>query len=233
MLILLLGCGTEETFPAIDVPDGAVVSFVTADGLRLEADWYGNGPDAPAVLLLHGNPVSYDRTSWPVDFVQALLDVGWAVLALDRRGGGASEGDPRAAWEGPDGVLDVVAAVDFLAEQGSTRFAIVASSYGTTSALDYAVMAPGASYPSPVAQAWLSPGDYTETNHTMTQLDQPAMFFGFAEVEEGWVASQRALDPGEWAYRLYDDGQHGTLLFTSNPEVRADLLAFLPIELAD
>lgn len=213
-----------------DAPaDGDAVSVVvdleTADGLTLEADAYP-GRGARGVVLLHMNPVSNDRTNWPQTFAEDLVDDGWTVLVPDRRGAGGSEGEPEDA-SGPDGVYDVRAAVDWLVGEGASEIALLAASNGSTSALDYAVTAAAEGYPAPLTQAWLSPGTYTETNHAMADLAQERLFLGYPETEAGWPEARRALDPGTWTFRVYPDGEHGTLLFESNPEVAEELRAFL------
>lgn len=223
--VLLAACAAEAP-PADGDAVSTVVSLETADGLTLEADAYPGPQGGPGVVLLHMNPVHYDRTGWPQSFAESLVADGWTVLVPDRRGAGGSEGEPEAAY-GPDGVYDVRAAVDWLRDEGAPEIALVAASNGSTSALDYAVTASEAGYPAPIAQAWLSPGDYTETNHTMSELSQARLFLGYPPEEAGWPEDQRSLDPGTWTFRVYDGGEHGTLLFASNPEVADDLRAFL------
>lgn len=226
MFLVPLAACVAEVPPADGDAVSIVVSLETADGLTLEADAYPGPEGGPGVVLLHMNPVSNDRTNWPPSFAESLVADGWTVLVPDRRGAGGSEGDPEDAV-GPDGVYDVRAAVDWLVGEGAPEIALVAASNGSTSALGYAVTAAEAGYPAPIAQAWLSPGDYTETNHTMSELSQDRLFLGYPEEEAGWPEAQRALDPGTWTFRVYADGEHGTLLFASNPEVAEDLRAFL------
>ena len=68
------------------------VRIPTADGLQL-AGWLvaGPGPEAPTVLFLHGNAGNIgDR----IDTLDLLHRAGAAVLIIDYRGYGASEGSP-------------------------------------------------------------------------------------------------------------------------------------------
>ena len=128
------------------------VSFQTADGVTIVADYYPPVPQAglkaPIVILLHMYPA--DRTSW-ADFAKQLSGVGIAALAIDMRGHGKStepaemhlaerrqQRDPRLY-----GAMhqDVAAAYQWLAQQPNldlARFAVVGASVGCSVALDYA-----------------------------------------------------------------------------------------------
>ena len=154
----------------------ANVVFKTDDGVTLQADYYpSEHGHAAAVILLHMIPPNWDRTSYPSAFIDQLVGAGFSVLNVDRRGAGGSGGIATEAYVGPGGALDVKAAVGFLATQpcrfAEQKLVVVGASNGTTSALDYAVLAQrkqvtqGAVTPAtpPVAAlVFLSPGPYTE-----------------------------------------------------------------------
>ena len=119
---------------AVSPPDapGRVVRFVTADGLRIEANhWPGVTPDQPAVLLLHGIGASramFDaHAAW-------LSGLGYAVLAPDLRGHGGSAAAPRSfGWYE---AKDAAAALAFLrAAAPDRRVAIIGVSLGGAAAL--------------------------------------------------------------------------------------------------
>ena len=222
---------TTDTDPTpetdFEVPGVEVVSIVTADGVTLAADWYAHAPGSPAVLLLHMIPPTYDRSSWPVDFIELLRTDGYAVLALDRRGAGDSGGDAEDAYEGDLGVEDANAAADFLTGLGFDRLAVIGASNGTTTTLDYAASADDTGRPIPWALSFMSGGTYTVNNTRMGQLDADALFFIYPDDEAGWNEEQAALDPGTWTFQSYPRGDHGTFMFDAVPTVRDDLRAFL------
>ncbi|HUW82874.1 MAG TPA: alpha/beta fold hydrolase [Phycisphaerae bacterium] len=146
------------------------VSFKTADGVTIVADYYAPVPQAgqkaPIAILLHMYPA--DRSSWR-DFAMNLSSVGFAVLAIDMRGQGESiePADMQLAdrYKKRDPTLfrsmheDVAAAYHWLTRQPDvdrTRFALVGASVGCSVAMDYArqdasvdvvvCLSPGANY---------------------------------------------------------------------------------------
>jgi hypothetical protein len=80
------------------------VTLTTSDGLRL-AGWYVQSRNGAAVIAFPG------RTG-PVPHARILVQHGYGVLLLDRRGEGESEGDFNAFGWGGD--ADVAAAVTYL-----------------------------------------------------------------------------------------------------------------------
>lgn len=217
-LLILAACdGTAVAPPGLPAPE--VVTVETADGLTLEGDWYGQDGAAPGVLLLHMTPVAYDRTTWSVAWIEALRGDGFAVLAIDRRGAGGSEGEAQDAFEGPNGVYDARAGVDFLLDHQATDVRLVGASNGTTTALDYAVTADAAGYPAPERMGFMSGGDYTENNHAMEALVIERLLFTYPRTEAAWNEAQQALDPGTWTFEPYDGSAHGTEVFAEEPEV--------------
>jgi alpha-beta hydrolase superfamily lysophospholipase len=90
------------------------ITLTTADGLQLAA-WYVPAlePDAPSILLNHGLLGS----KWGMlRFVPWLHEAGYNVLLFDFRGHGGSDNRPTTI--GPDEVLDVQAALDWLDAEG-------------------------------------------------------------------------------------------------------------------
>jgi pimeloyl-ACP methyl ester carboxylesterase len=229
--ILLAACKgpDDETTTPVTGCEGAssgVVTVDTRDGLQLEADYLPPACDGPGVVLLHMIPPSNDRTNWPRSFRRALSDAGFGVIAIDRRGAGGSDGEPEDAYLGPDGKLDVEAAVGKLVADGAGRIGILGASNGTTSMVDYAVWAPGEGLPEPFALGFMTGGAYTENQTAMSAVPAVPAIFTYSTAERAWSEEQRALDPGSWELREYPDGAHGTDMFEAAPEVQGDLLAF-------
>ncbi|HSC90514.1 MAG TPA: alpha/beta fold hydrolase [Gaiellaceae bacterium] len=80
------------------------VAFTTSDGLRLEG-WFVPSRNSATVIAFPGR-------SGPRKHARMLARHGYGVLLFDRRGEGASEGDPNAlGWHGD---RDLAAAVDYL-----------------------------------------------------------------------------------------------------------------------
>lgn len=212
-----------------------VVSLETTDGVTLAADYRpGAAPDAPAIVLLHMIPPSWDRTSYPPRVRQALAATGAAVLNVDRRGAGASTGEPRDAYEGAGGRLDVEAAVRFLlADEAcpvdAARLMVVGASNGTTSALDYAV-GHDASLPTPARVAWLSPGTYTE-NQTTIEAHREALdalpLLIVRPDDEPWSERFDDATPAAWSIVTVPDGAHGTQNFDDGAREAVQLPALV------
>ena len=80
------------------------VSFTTSDGLRLEG-WFVPSRNGATVIAFPGR-------SGPQQHARMLVSHGYGVLLFDRRGEGASEGDPNVfGWKGD---RDLDAALDYL-----------------------------------------------------------------------------------------------------------------------
>jgi pimeloyl-ACP methyl ester carboxylesterase len=212
-------------------PGGGQISLETSDGVTLEADYYPvEAEGAPGVVLLHMIPPGNDRTNWPVPFVRSLNEAGYAVIALDRRGAGGSEGVATEAYTGPNGKLDVDAAVAKLEADGYGDLALIGASNGTTSMIDYTVWAAGEGRPVPAALGFMTGGTYTEAQTEMSALPPVPAVFTFSTAERDWSEAQRPLDPGgatSWTFHEYPDGDHGTRMFEAAPAVADDLVAFL------
>ncbi len=205
--------------------EAEVVHLTTSDDVVLEADYYAARADDPAVLLLHMIPPSYDRTSWSPTFIQSLRDRCFAVLALDRRGAGGSEGTASQAYQGVKGVRDAQAAAAFLVEGGAGPLHLVGASNGTATALDYGV--DPADGPAPASMVFWSPDTYTEANSDLADLSLARLMFTFPASERDWSESQRALDPGTWTLHEYEGSAHGTNAFGTAHDPSEAIVAFL------
>jgi len=112
------------------------VTLTTADGLNLAA-WYVPAlePDAPSIILTHGLLAS----KWAfLKLVPWLHEAGYNVLLFDFRGHGGS--DKRPTTIGPEEVLDVQAALDWLEAKGvGDRVAGLGTSLGAAALVNTAV----------------------------------------------------------------------------------------------
>jgi uncharacterized protein len=96
-----------------DVPEAELgaayedVKFTTSDGLELEG-WYVPSRNGAAVISFPGRAGTQKQA-------RMLVRHGYGVLLFDRRGEGASEGDPNALGWGGD--ADVKAAIEFLRDR--------------------------------------------------------------------------------------------------------------------
>lgn len=126
------------------IPDGELVAATAADGVRLRG-WYlppspdpGTGSRAPGLLWFYGN---MENVSGLAPIIRSLRPPGVAVLILDYRGYGESEGSPseRGLY------LDAEAAWTALAsrpELDSSRIAVYGRSVGSVPALYLATSRP-------------------------------------------------------------------------------------------
>jgi uncharacterized protein len=118
----------------VDV-ERADVELRCADGVTLASTtWRGRNTDpGAAVVLVHG--LGIDRNDRSITATaSALVDTGWAVVAPDTRGHGASDG---VCTLGTDEALDVAAAVAHAKTLGVCVVA-VGSSMGGVAVLRYA-----------------------------------------------------------------------------------------------
>ena len=240
-LLLLIGCGDpsdgDTSAPGSDIPwlaaGGGTVDIVTRDGLTLVADYYPAEQEGrPTVVLLHMNPVYFDRSDWPPDFIERLHAHDWTVVVPDRRGAGESEGEAEDAVMGDAGRYDVEAAVLLATEDGYGDPLIIGASNGTTSMIDYAVWAEGEGLPPPVGLGFMTGGVYTENQTSMEEvvaLGLPAIFT-YSAAERGWSVDQQDRGVSDWSFLEYPEGDHGVKMFDAAPEVADDLDAWaLPI----
>jgi len=218
---------TEVTQPQCPAGEASVVTFMTDDGVTLEADLHTTGsPDSPAVVLLHMIPPTHDRTNYPLEFRELLVDAGFTVLNVDRRGAGGSEGVAADAYEGLSGKLDAAASIAALAALpcpvDATRTAIVGASNGTTTAVDYTVdVASSDLAPLPMGLVFLTGGAYTENQHTLSDqlatLGPLPILFVYAHDEVAWSAQYEGASDS-WTHSEFAVSGHGTFLFGAAPE---------------
>lgn len=239
--ILLLACGDRDTDDADDTgtagtiptgwepPGSGVITLETRDLVKLEADYYPAAEEGrPGVVLLHMIPPNNDRTNWTDAFIWDLTGRDWAVLAIDRRGAGGSDGVAEDAYEGEGGRYDVEVAVQRLVDDGYGPIGIMGASNGTTSMVDYAAWASGDGLTVPVVLGLLTGGTYTENQTSMKSVVGLPAVFTYQTSENAWSEQQRSIDPGTWSFHEYLGAGHGTQMLTSDDadDVTRDLATY-------
>jgi pimeloyl-ACP methyl ester carboxylesterase len=112
------------------------VSFSTQDHGRVCANLYGRGEHA--VLLAHGG--RFTKESWQAQ-AQVLAAKGYAVLAIDFRGFGCSNGPGEKEFDTAPFEKDVLAAFGYLKAHGAKTVSVVGGSFGGAAAGDASIQA--------------------------------------------------------------------------------------------
>ena len=132
------------------------VSFAAPDGARIFAHLYGEGEHG--VVLAHG--MVFNKESWH-DQARHIAAAGMCALAIDFRGYGKS----KAGSRGQALELDVLAAIDYLRQQGAQRVSVIGGSMGGAAAAKAVALVPPGEIE---ALILLAPAD----------VDQPAKLHG-------------------------------------------------------
>jgi alpha-beta hydrolase superfamily lysophospholipase len=168
------------------------LTIVTSDGLTLAATyWEGKRPDAPGVLLLHGNGASRMQTA---DNAAWLAERGYAALAIDFRGNGASA--PSTHSFGLEESRDARAAFEWLKQQQhGAKVGVVGISMGGAAAL----LGDGGPLP---ADAMVLQAVYSDIRHTIRNRMASMISRAPAIVFEPLLSYQSRLRFGVWPSRL-------------------------------
>ncbi|MDO8661410.1 MAG: alpha/beta fold hydrolase, partial [Candidatus Woesearchaeota archaeon] len=133
-------------------------ALLTSDEINIAYKYYAPEKiNSPAVILLH--MLGKDKSDW-VDFARKLQKEGFAVIAIDFRGHGDSDGNWQKFSEKDfnNMILDVDAAKEFLGRQpkvNTNSLSIIGSSIGANIAVKYALktevktivlLSPGSNY---------------------------------------------------------------------------------------
>jgi alpha/beta superfamily hydrolase len=123
-LLLFAACGG----PAAPIPTTGQatpgprsVTFTTEDGLQLSGTLYGQG--TAAIIFSHMSDGS--RAEWR-DLPEKMAGMGYMALAYDFRGRGDSEG----TFDPPASNKDLMAAVNFIRDEGAQKIALIGASMG-------------------------------------------------------------------------------------------------------
>lgn len=243
LLLAAVGCAPRLREPAIaaaptqpteteEMVKKSTVGLVAEDGTKIAGVFYSPAGVRPAVLLLH--MLDRSKEDWD-DFATALVERGFAALAIDLRGHGQSEGNWRDFGEADFRAmeLDTKAAVAWLREQRSVdreRIAIVGASIGANTALNYA------SRDSAIkAVALLSPGlSYrgVSTESTILSYDRPLLIVAskgddYSASSSRELYARSPLAPEQKMLVIYSGTAHGTKMFIAEPALEGLLLDWL------
>ena len=196
---------------------------IRVDEVALEGRLFGAEHDV-AVILSHMRRA--DQTAW-FDFAMELADAGYAVLTFNFRGYGESEGDQDFDLLDED----LLAAVAFVRDQGSSQVFLVGASMGGTATL---VVAEQADVDGAVAVS--APSTFAEQDAlaAVATIAEPKLLIASEDATGDMVSLEELLEaalvPKERA--TYSGTAHGTDLF--DPElsehhatVRERVLRFL------
>lgn len=218
-LLLILAACQSPTGEA-KAPSAAADKLITSDGISLAYSYLpARAADAQGVILLHmlgRSKEDYDA------FAKGLNAAGFAVIAIDFRGHGESDGNVQEFTEQDfqDLVKDVKAAKDFLAEEGVTKIGIVGASIGANVALQYAVTDPAVA-----ALVLLSPGlNYrgVTTEDVMPRYNNPVYLLAAEDDRDSAIATKRLEELAHISLmQVYPRGGHGTRLFTTTRAERS------------
>ena len=204
------------------------VTIAGAEQLIQQATLYtpGGTEPAPGVILLH--MLGSDRQLWEENgFAATLAENGYAALAVDLRGHGATggsinwelvPGDLRRVWH----YFTALEAVD------AQRSAVIGASIGANMALISA-----AEEPAIRTAILLSPGlDYrgVTTEGPLATYDERPLLIVASEEDVYAANSSRTLSglaQGETQLEMYTGAGHGTRMFHAQPELASLILNWL------
>lgn len=209
------------------------LAFEGAEGLAIAATLYKPAGDGrfPGVILLH--MLGSESDVWvQTGLVDALVGAGYAALAVDLRGHGATGGtaDWALAEQDVGLVWDAFAARDDIDGQ---RTAAVGASIGANLALRL-----GAARPGVRGLVLLSPGlDYrgVVTEDAIEGYGERPLLIvasGDDEYAADSAASLNAWALGDSEFGLYAEAGHGTDMFAREPDLASLIVAWLDNHLA-
>jgi dienelactone hydrolase len=222
--------------PQEEVSNGMeTLSLVTADGVRLTADFFS--VESPRGWILYLHMMRATKESF-VPLAQLLALSGYAGLAVDLRGHGQSQGGPQgyesfSELEHQTSRQDVDAALVFLETQGASKdhIVIVGASIGANLALD--ALARDRSL---AAAVLLSPGlDYHGliTKSAVTRLAAPQRVFFASSQDDGYntqeVEELFGLVPSGVGKDkvVFTRAGHGTTMLEKEPSLADAIVRFI------
>lgn len=231
-IVILFCAGALSSTPSFGIDSADTLHYLTVDSVHCVASYWSGDSTVGVVVLLH--MLGQDRTSWGA-VPQTLAEAGFAVIAPDFRGHGASRttNSGELDWKqfkstdfGNIG-SDVASAVsEGLLRSGHTRAAILGAAFGANVAFisersdpriaAFVLLSPGESY-----RGWkLPPPD--------SGVSIPILAVSAADDDYALV-SARKLKAAEPSLTLleFEKGGHGTFLFDSQPQLLDSIIVFL------
>ncbi len=217
------------------------VSFTTSDQVTIKADYYKSDlPVGHTILALHMMPA--DRSSWQT-FAEQATQAGYNLLAIDLRGHGESttQGDQVLDFQQftdeqhQQSILDVEAAVDYLAQQSvdTQRLTLMGASIGANLALEFlqthqeiatgVLISPGLNYRGIEADK-LAAGLSGSQSILLISGQQD-------EYPHNSLLQLKTIIPGNSETIVLPSASHGTNLFNDHPKLIIRILSWLNEEL--
>ena len=245
LALLTAGCGGETAGVGTTVPedrgptpptptsppstDFRIVTLEAYDELTLVAAYYPPpASPAPAVLLLHA--LGGQKEDW-APFATQLQQAGYAVMALDLRGHGASGGE--ADWSlALDDVARSLAVLLAQPEVDQGRAAVMGENIGANLAL-----VAGAYDPAVQAVVLLSAGLSDQGIRTEEAIvaygERPVLIAAGRDDDYGFTAAQQLaeLAQGSDTLTLFPGGSRGVDLLAEHPDLGNLVLAWLDVNL--
>lgn len=230
-LALAIGLLVFGDSPA--APKATDVKFNAPDGVIVGADYYAplKSGKSPVAILIHMRAM--DRKSW-APLVQPLLDSGFAVLAYDMRGRGASiepaamdlrnrlgRNDPTLFLDSWKDAAGAVAFLESRPECDTKNIVVIGASNGFSIAVDFATRNSNVK-----ALIGLSPypkKDGLETSDQIKTLKDRRILLMAPQKEYGRVEALIIDTNGKAEGQMLQGGpaQHGTNLFNEPNRTRA------------
>lgn len=211
----------------------------TSDNVKIAYDWYPVDQAIGYLVLIHMMPAV--KESWK-DFMAQVQKQGWAGIAVDLRGHGASDGGPYGYKNFSDldhqkSILDLGAAVEFLKTKGAEtkNIAFVGASIGANLALKYIMGNPDIKTAVLLSAGLNYRGIETEPLVKKLKTGQKVFFIGSWDDE--WSGGN-SVEMNKKLFNtvpsgvkkdllIYKQGGHGTEILNSNRDSADKILNFL------
>lgn len=178
-----------------------VIRFSTPDGEDLNATVFGEGEIGIVLAHMRGR----DQSTW-TDFARSAAAEGYQVLTFDFRGYGGSTGERDANLD-----VDLLAAVNTLADLGPTRIVVMGASMGATATVNLA-----ARYDVAGVASLSAPANFQglEAEGLASDVAEPLLVV-VAEGDQPYADAAVAIDAGapDSILEVFDGNAHGTNLF--------------------
>lgn len=230
-LALAIGLLVFGDSPA--APKATDVKFNAPDGVIVGADYYAplKSGKSPVAILIHMRAM--DRKSW-APLVQPLLDSGFAVLAYDMRGRGASiepaamelrnrlgRNDPTLFLDAWKDAAGAVAFLESRPECDTKNIVVIGASNGFSIAVDFATR--NSNVKTLIGLSPYQKKDGLETSDQIKLLKDRRILLMAPQKEDGRMQELVISSGGKAVSEMLQGGpaQHGTNLFNEPNRTRA------------